>query len=784
MTKDRQHHILLLLLLLLLPLHPSLWAQQTLETELVGTITDGESGETLPGVALAIVGTSQGTRTGADGSYRLRLSGSSATLRISYVGYEEQTVELRLTGGRQRHDFRLRPSAEMLQTLTVVGKSHAQRLREIPTSITVIDAKELQGRTITVEGILDRAMGVKVNRTGGLGSASRIIVQGMDGKRVGVFVNGLSVGTTEDFRVNAIPTDNIERIEVYKGLVPAWLGGDGIGGAINIILREEHHDHLSISHEVGSYTTHRSSLMGSYTIPGTGIHLSIDGAHDYARNDYSFVSPFEEGRVIRRDHDRYRSWHAGAGIAFSRLWLDALGLQLSHGSTYQEIQGGQLKIQNAVRHAHTRTEGLSASLMAEKTLADDRLHLTLQGILQSSTYHLVDTSQYRYDFDGNPFRSTSGLGEVGSGPNNSSDKYLHASALFNARYRATDALKVNLNTLYRLDRKDPSDPLSDSYLRYPVSGYPNRLSALILGLSYEWTFGGGACVNEGGLKYFHHHSEVYPDGNTFFQEEPKVTAQSSHNYGWSEALSWKPLDGITLKGSLQRTLRIPTQEELFGDAVLVLAAQDLRPELSHNANLGANILLGGGAYPNLTIDFNGYYMHMRDMIMLVSQGLQLRHFNIGRARTLGAELELSSELTPWCSLMVNGTYTDTRDRTPEAIGGGENYHYDYRVPNIPYLFGNAELNLHFRDLIGRGTELSLYSAGSFTERFSYDWEASSRNTLIIPRKWSLDAGIHASFRDRYHLTLEAHNILDKEQWAEFQYPLPGRTLHAKLRIIL
>ncbi len=46
--------------------------------------------------------------------------------------------------------------------------------------------------------------------------------------------------------LNNIPPSMIERIEVYKGVVPVHLGADALGGAVNIVTKDEYRCFLFI----------------------------------------------------------------------------------------------------------------------------------------------------------------------------------------------------------------------------------------------------------------------------------------------------------------------------------------------------------------------------------------------------------------------------------------------------------------------------------------------------------------------------------------------------------
>ena len=94
----------------------------------------------------------------------------------------------------------------------------AQRHREVPSAITIIDSQELKYKTATLNEILDNAAGIKVAQQGGLGNASRIIIQGLDGKRIGIFINGMPMGNSDEFQLSSIPIDMVDEVEIYKVL--------------------------------------------------------------------------------------------------------------------------------------------------------------------------------------------------------------------------------------------------------------------------------------------------------------------------------------------------------------------------------------------------------------------------------------------------------------------------------------------------------------------------------------------------------------------------------------
>lgn len=88
--------------------------------------------------------------------------------------------------------------------------------------------KEVPGVQLTNEG--DNRKGVSIR---GLDSSYTLIL--VDGKRVN---SRNAVFRHNDFDLNWIPVDSIERIEVVRGPMSSLYGSDALGGVVNIITKK------------------------------------------------------------------------------------------------------------------------------------------------------------------------------------------------------------------------------------------------------------------------------------------------------------------------------------------------------------------------------------------------------------------------------------------------------------------------------------------------------------------------------------------------------------------
>src|SRR5699024_10749888 len=120
---------------LLLGLTSSVMAQQTV----TGTVTDAESGETLPGVNVMVKGTTQGTATNVDGEYSLEVPGAESVLVFSFVGYRSQEITV---GSQEVIDVSLQPDLGRLEEMVVVGYS-AVKKSSLTASVSKVENEKL-----------------------------------------------------------------------------------------------------------------------------------------------------------------------------------------------------------------------------------------------------------------------------------------------------------------------------------------------------------------------------------------------------------------------------------------------------------------------------------------------------------------------------------------------------------------------------------------------------------------------------------------------------------------
>ena len=219
--------LLCVLVGVLLFAHGTASAQHTVQ----GTVTDSTNSTSLPGVNIAVKGTTTGTTTGADGSYRLTAPSPSDTLLFSFVGYETEEVPIR---GRSEINMALAPETLMGEELVVVGYG-TQQQSDITGSVATPDVEELKASSQTsLAGALDgRVAGVSVQTSGAPGENPTVRIRG-----IGTFGD-----TNPLYVIDGVPVDNVidfdlstvESVQVMKDAAASAIYGSRAANGVVII---------------------------------------------------------------------------------------------------------------------------------------------------------------------------------------------------------------------------------------------------------------------------------------------------------------------------------------------------------------------------------------------------------------------------------------------------------------------------------------------------------------------------------------------------------------------
>lgn len=179
-----------------------LFAQQQITVQ--GRVTDTDN-MGIPGVSIAIQGTTQGTITDIDGNYNLSAP-SDATLIFSFIGFENQEIAV---NGRTAINVVLRQSLEMVDEVVVVGYG-TQKVKDLTSAITTVASGELAKTPAAT------AMQALQGKVGGL----QIVSAGEPGNQPTVRVRGIgsfqSAGQNPLYVVDGMFYSNIDFLNISE----------------------------------------------------------------------------------------------------------------------------------------------------------------------------------------------------------------------------------------------------------------------------------------------------------------------------------------------------------------------------------------------------------------------------------------------------------------------------------------------------------------------------------------------------------------------------------------
>jgi TonB-linked SusC/RagA family outer membrane protein len=300
-------------------------AQFTVE----GTVFDAATDTPIPGANVLIVGTTTGVSTDADGQFEVRVAGSAATLRFSFVGY--QTIEEEVTPATGRLDIRLEPDVSNLEEVVVTGLATSIQRRNLANAVTKIDAEDIAGNVdpSTLDNALQGKLpGVNiVSQSGAPGGGNNVQLRGISTLGAGtsqplyiidgVYVNNnqISIGRSEADQAGGPSQDNtanrladlspedIESVEVLKGPSAAAIYGQRANAGVVIIQTKRGQagrTRVTFSQDVG--TNSAVNLLGTASWSEEKIALfEEEGSESFQRE----ITRFREGNDFDYEEELY-----------------------------------------------------------------------------------------------------------------------------------------------------------------------------------------------------------------------------------------------------------------------------------------------------------------------------------------------------------------------------------------------------------------------------------------------------------------------------------------------
>ena len=762
-----------------------------------GRIVDG-NGEAVAFASIYIKGTARGATADADGNYYLKVVAGNMTLCASMLGYEEQALVIGVEEGEEKRiDITLEASSTDIDEV-VVTASGVGRVKRSAFNAVALDTHELRNSTKSISDALSKAPGLKLRESGGVGSDLALTVDGFSGKHVKVFIDGVpQEGVGSSFSLNNIPAGFAERIEVYRGVVPVGFGSDAIGGVVNIVTNKSRRRWFAdASYSFGSFNTHRSTLNAGQTLEN-GFMWEINAFQNYSDNNYTVDAPvedFETGRIdklkkerVERFHDTYHNEAVVAKVGITeKRWADRLVFGFTYSQMYKEIQTGvrqEIVYGEKLRRSHSLMPSIEYQ---KRNLFVDGLDLTITANYNRNITYNIDTAQYKYNWHGEQKRLNS-PGEQSYQHTRSTNDNWNATATLNYRLGRAHTFTLNhvFNTFKRsntsLLAKEEQDDAIDKQTMKNITGLQYRLmpskrwNLSLFGKYYNIDVAGPVATN---------------DKMTEFVR----TTRKDDALGYGIAGTYFILPSLQAKLSYEKAYRLPTIEEMFGDEDLEMGDVGIRPENSDNLNfnISYNALFGQskehGIYIEAGLIFRNTDDYIQRNIVDMSGGKSAASYiNYGRVKTWGGNLSLRYTFAKWLSVGGNLTYMDVRDNMPIALGTTSmpNLGYKDRMPNIPYLFADADITFTWHDCIWKEDTLSLTYDNNYLNKFYYYSSriGTNKDEFMVPTQFSHNLTLSYSIKGgRYNFAIECRNLTNEKLYDNFSLQKAGRAFYGKIRI--
>ena len=200
-----------------------------------GRVTASDDGSPLPGVNIVIKGTTRGTTTDGNGTYRLLVPGNT-TLTFSFVGYKSQDV---VVGNQSNLNVVLESDAATLNEVVVTAFGIQRNEREIGGSVAKVNNQQLvQASPINVAtGLTGKVSGLQINNvSSGVGNNVRLTLRGnrsfLGNNQALLVVDGI---ITDNSFLSAINPNDVENMTVLKGPSAAALYGSDASNGVLVI---------------------------------------------------------------------------------------------------------------------------------------------------------------------------------------------------------------------------------------------------------------------------------------------------------------------------------------------------------------------------------------------------------------------------------------------------------------------------------------------------------------------------------------------------------------------
>ncbi|PCI75755.1 MAG: hypothetical protein COB20_12180 [SAR86 cluster bacterium] len=283
------------------------------------------------------------------------------------------------------------------EEIIVAANRIEQSLSTVLAATTVIDKETIrQSQAQNLAGLLAGVPGMQFSPSGGQGAQTSLFMRGTESDHTLILVDGVQMTTNSGpaGRLEFIPLDQIERIEIVRGPRSSVYGSEAIGGVVNIITKPNIQEDFSGSVKLMAGTENSSDANIGLQGRVGNTTLSLNAS----RRETDGIDNSERGSS---DDDGYEN--DSFSLSFSHQFSELFSLSSTYSSFDAEsnyddgvVNTDSQQFSTTVTAAFTEQWG--SKLILEQ-FEEDNMDVGAFGLTNSSTENKKLSWQNTYTFD-------------------------------------------------------------------------------------------------------------------------------------------------------------------------------------------------------------------------------------------------------------------------------------------------------------------------------------------------------------------------------------------------
>jgi vitamin B12 transporter len=580
--------------------------------------------------------------------------------------------------------------------------------------ITIISKEQLKKSAgKTVAQILNEQAGLIVNGAlNNTGSAQTVFLRGASSGRTLILIDGIPMNDpsmiNNEFNLNLLSINEIERIEICKGAQSTLYGSDALGGVINLITTKNDLNkliHLNANMTAGNYGVFKSNVNAS----GNLGKFKYSARFNH-QNSKGFSSAFDSTGTSNFDTDALFGNNFSASLAYQPNKTLTFNSFIQHRYYKTDVDNGPF---SDARNFFSEDQAFFAG--AGFTYKKSKVSIT-------GNYQKVNNNRY-YDNDfsaGSPLFSTHSL-------NGSSDY----SELF-----GTVKISKNLTAIMGSELRTTS--MNSLYLSVSSFGpFQNEFKDSRIS------------------QYSVYGSILYSSDKNPFQLELGSRFNKHSIYGVNSTFTLNPsyrFNGYwMILGSISSAYKVPSIYQLYD---FYAGNLNLKPEEALNVEMGVQ-------YKSARSFLRGVIFSRQITSGIDYNFVDFKYFNFVEQRVNGFEFESNLDITKALHLNMNYTYLSGQELTQNRETNKESITYPYLLRRPAH---NLNLTLNYE--ISAKLFASL-SSKSLSAR--YDIGGYEQADVVLP-PYTIFSGYGAyKMNDKVSFFIDAQNLFNKKFFDIYGY---------------